>query len=131
MITINTETLEAKLDRIIELLEGQRGTASMEPPAEPEQAEAQKVVPFKVEPETPATPAVDPLAEPETNKSEEEEENLLASISAMVRKLASPEGGKRAETKAIVNQYAAKVSDIPKDKLAEVLDRLTALEVRE
>lgn len=126
MITINTDTLEAKLDRIIELLEGQRGTACVEPPAKPEQAEAQKAEPVKAEAEKPATPAVEPQAEPEPTESAED---LRASISALVRKLASPTGGKRAETKALINQYATNVSGIPEDKLAEVLDKLTALEV--
>lgn len=36
--------------------------------------------------------------------------------------------GKKAEVRAVVNAYAAKVSGIPEDKLAEVLEKLNALE---
>ena len=36
--------------------------------------------------------------------------------------------GKKAEVREIVNAYAAKVSDIPADKLDEVMDKLIALE---
>lgn len=35
---------------------------------------------------------------------------------------------RRDRTKAIIKEYAATVSDIPEDKIAEALDRLTALE---
>ena len=36
--------------------------------------------------------------------------------------------GKRAEAKAIVNEYAANITDLPADKCDEVMARLTALE---
>lgn len=51
-------------------------------------------------------------------------------ISALVRKLAAPTSPehKRTGAKAIVKTYGAKVSDIPEDKYAEVMDKLTALD---
>jgi hypothetical protein len=49
-------------------------------------------------------------------------------ISALVRKLAAPTSAKREQAKAIVKSYGAKVSDIPEDKYAEVMDKLTALD---
>lgn len=36
--------------------------------------------------------------------------------------------GKRAEAKAVVNEYAASITDLPADKCDEVMARLTALE---
>ena len=36
--------------------------------------------------------------------------------------------GKKEKVRAVVNAYAAKVSGIPEDKLAEVLEKLNALE---
>ena len=42
--------------------------------------------------------------------------------------LALTAAGKKEELKAIVKEYAPKVSEIPEDKLAEVLDKLNALE---
>lgn len=42
--------------------------------------------------------------------------------------LALTAAGKKEELKAIIKEYAPKVSDIPADKLAEVLEKLNALE---
>lgn len=52
----------------------------------------------------------------------------LDDITALVRKLVSPGSGKRAEAKALVQKYAAKVKDIPEDKYAEVYKALQKLE---
>lgn len=38
------------------------------------------------------------------------------------------QAGKKDETKAVVNEYAPNVSGIPEDKLAEVMEKLNALE---
>lgn len=51
-----------------------------------------------------------------------------ADILAIVQRLIAPGSTKRAEAKAIVNDYAVKISAIPEDKYAEVMDRLIALE---
>lgn len=67
----------------------------------------------------PAEP--EPVAEPETPAV------TLDDIQALVLKLAAPDSGKRAEVRAIVKEYAERVSLIPADKFAEVMDKLTAL----
>lgn len=67
----------------------------------------------------PAEP--EPVAEPETPAV------TLDDIQALVLKLAAPDSGKRAEVRAIVKEYAERVSLIPEDKFAEVMDKLTAL----
>lgn len=52
----------------------------------------------------------------------------LADVQALVQKLATPTSGKRDAVKSIVNTYAKRVSDIPADKLDEVMTKLTELE---
>lgn len=64
----------------------------------------------------------EPVAEPEQPKY------TKADILAKVQKLAQPNSPKRAEAKAIVQSYAAKVSDIPEDKYNEVMAKLAELE---
>ncbi len=71
---------------------------------------------------------VSPHGEPEPAAEPEQPKYTKADILAKVQKLAQPNSPKRAEAKAIVQSYAAKVSDIPEDKYAEVMDKLTALE---
>ena len=51
-----------------------------------------------------------------------------ADLTAKVQQLAAPGTGKREKVRAIVKSYAEKVGDIPEDKYAEVMDKLTALE---
>lgn len=48
-------------------------------------------------------------------------------VQALVLKLAAPSTGKKDAVKAIVNEYAKKVSDIPEDKLNEVMAKLNQL----
>jgi hypothetical protein len=48
-------------------------------------------------------------------------------VQALVLKLAAPDTGKKAAAKAIVNEYAKKVSDIPEEKLNEVMAKLQKL----
>ena len=50
-----------------------------------------------------------------------------ADVQALVMKLAAPGTGKKDAVKAIVNEYAKKISDIPEDKLNEVMAKLTKL----
>lgn len=73
----------------------------------------------EVAPEEPKTEAP---AEPEKPKA------TLADVQALVQKLATPSSGKRDAVKSIVNAYAKRVSDIPADKLDEVMAKLTELE---
>lgn len=53
-----------------------------------------------------------------------------ADVQALVQKLAAPTSPehKRTGAKAIVKSYGAKVSDIPEEMYAEVMDKLTALD---
>lgn len=78
------------------------------------------ILPPHGEPEPAAAP--EPIAEPELPKYTKDD------IQAKVRKLAAPGSSKRLEVKAIVQEYAAKVSDIPEDKYTEVMMKLIALE---
>lgn len=71
-----------------------------------------------------AAPA--PVAEPEPAK--DEPQYTQADILAIVQRLIAPGSTKRAEAKAIVNDYAVKISAIPEDKYNEVMDRLVKLE---
>lgn len=50
-------------------------------------------------------------------------------VQALVQRLAAPTTGKRDAVRNIVKEYADKVSEIAEDKLAEVMERLNALEV--
>jgi predicted transcriptional regulator len=51
-----------------------------------------------------------------------------ADILAVVQRLIAPGSKKREKAKAIVNDYAVKISAIPEEKYNEVMDRLIALE---
>ena len=51
-----------------------------------------------------------------------------ADILAIVQRLIAPGSNKREQAKAIVNDYAVKISGIPVDKYTEVMDRLIKLE---
>lgn len=64
----------------------------------------------------------EPVAEPEPVKW------TKADLTAKVQQLAAPGTGKREKVRSIVKSYAEKVGDIPEDKYAEVMDKLTALE---
>lgn len=51
-----------------------------------------------------------------------------AELRSLVQKLVA--SGQRDAVKAIVQQYAARVSDVPEDKRAECIEQLKALEVK-
>jgi hypothetical protein len=128
-----------RLDSIIELLGGMKPNCHnctetalrvmgenlkhVQTTAEPQEAPEQSV-PEINHPADVLPPHGDPepVAEPEPPKF------TKADILAKVQKLAGPNNPKREQAKAIVKSYGAKVSDIPEDKYAEVMDKLTALE---
>ena len=64
--------------------------------------------------------APEPEAQPEANYTKED-------VQTLVLKLAAPSTGKKDAVKAIVNEYAKKVSDIPAEKLNEVMAKLNQL----
>lgn len=72
-------------------------------------------------------PAMDPT-QPETPTGDAEPARAVdrGDVQKMVVKLSA--AGKKEKAREIVKGYAEKVSAIPEDKLAEVLDKLTALE---
>lgn len=63
---------------------------------------------------------VEPVAEPEANYTKKD-------VQALVLKLAAPGTGKKDAVKAIVNEYAEKISAIPEEKLNEVMAKLQKL----
>lgn len=123
-IIITLPTVEAKLDRIIELLEQvtthgcSKCTESVvkfvaselgqteQPEPEKEEIPGQEVL---VETPAPEKPAV-----------------KLADVQKKVVDLST--AGQKDAVKAVIQAYAPRVSAIPEDKLAEVLEKLTALE---
>lgn len=66
---------------------------------------------------------VSPHAAPEPEQVNYTKED----VQALVLKLAAPNTGKKDAVKAIVNEYAKKVSDIPEEKLNEVMAKLQKL----
>lgn len=76
---------------------------------------------------------VSPHAQPEPvgiSKKENVEPEVnytKADVQALVMKLAAPGTGKKDAVKAIVNEYAKKISDIPEEKLNEVMAKLNQL----
>lgn len=125
----NTITIElsaedrARLDRLAECLEKQLPpTVHLEP-----MAPAKPVRP--VEPEAPTKPEA-PTAEdhPVENpfpEAPEAPKHTMADVQQKVVALSA--GGKKAQARDIVKQYAEKVSLIPEDKLDEVMAKLDEL----
>ena len=142
-VTIELPSIEAKLDAIIELLkqtphctECARTVAetacactaeavrqATQGHAEPAQESAEDVGEVNTQPEEekPTTATEDAPAAPEQpTVSRADIQQKVVNLSA---------AGKKAEVRDIVLAYNnTKVSDIPEDKLAEVWDKLTALE---
>jgi hypothetical protein len=129
---MNTITIElcaedrARLDRIIEGLQ-----LSLLP-----KAEAELINEPAEEPKTaPKTEEVNPQenvpAETETKAEPTKEEPVKPTVTpaeVQAKVISLVQSGKRDEVKAIVTTYAPRVGEIPEDKLAEVMTKLTALE---
>lgn len=93
--------------------------------------EAPKNAPTATETQTP--PVIQPTEETptaeETAPAEEAKPTVTTEqIRQKVILLSAAGGQKKAKAREIVNAYAAKISDLPEDKLTEVWDKLTALE---
>lgn len=97
--------VEAKLDRIIELL----SKLDAAPAAAPVKVNTPSPAPAAPAPEVPA-------AKPCTK----------AGLSQLVVRLSA--AGLKAQVREIITAYADRVSNIPEDKYAEVMAKLTALE---
>ena len=135
----------AKLDKILETLEGSRpNCSSCTEAALQVMGENLKIVTGEPAAPTSATNTaaaetghpvdeVSPHGDPEPAAAPEQPEApkyTKADVQALVQKLAAPTSPehKRTGAKAIVKSYGAKVSDIPEEKYAEVMDKLTALD---
>jgi hypothetical protein len=93
----------------------------------PQQAEkTEKDEPVNEHPVDEVSPHVvpEPVVEPEPVA---EANYTKADVQTLVLKLAAPGTGKKDAVKAIVNEYAKKVSDIPEEKLNEVMTKLQKL----
>ena len=104
----------ARLDRIIAELSNLAGNPRQEQPNIETQA---NTFPVKEKPPHP------------TETVTEGPEITLEQVQKKVVQLAAGWGGaKKAQVRAIINDYAPKVPDLPVDKLPEVWERLLALE---
>ena len=119
----------ARLDNIFTALEGVLGHSHTKEIAEAPKAETPK--PAAPEPAAPEMPEPRGEAKPQETAAPEpapaeapkvSTEELQSKVVQLVR------AGKKDEARAIVTEYAKSVSEIPADKRAEVLSRLTALE---
>lgn len=110
----------ARLDAILAALTnaGQNvHTAESQPAREAEKPEAEETKPAEAEAPVEATEPATEAAPAVTS------EDLHRKVRQLLQKQ-----DKRAKVKAIVLSYAERVTAIPEDKLAEVWDKLTALE---
>lgn len=121
----------ARLDKLIEAFEKatpHNCESSAKTVATTEECPGQlELTPVEEEP----TQAEEPIKEEPTTEAEPVKEEVPTVTRAMVQQkvvslAAIPT--KKAAVRDIVNSYAAKVSDIPEDKLAEAYTRLTSLE---
>ena len=138
-ITLSVElgpNTQAKLDQILELLQGmkpnchscvQTAVAMTKDLAEAATAPQPAQEPAPLEIVHPAD-EVSPHGEPEPAAEPEPVKWTKDDLTKKVQALAAPGTGKREKVRAIVKSYAEKVGDIPADKYAEVMDKLTALE---
>lgn len=141
-IKITTELCaedRARIDRLTAAME--RMADDMEPPVialagTPFEKEPKVTEPEKVETPEPVieeTPAAEPESVPEEVGAPDDEpdvkevpEHTKAELQQKVISLVT--AGKKDEVKAIIEQYAERVSAIPDEKINEVWDKLTALE---
>jgi len=102
----------ARIDRLIAVLENV-GTPYAAPSAEPEK------------------PAKKPPAEPEKAEPQPERETPKTTKADIRTKVVALVGAKKkAEVEAIIKAYAPSVTELPDDKLDEVMQKLTELEVK-
>lgn len=123
-ITITLPTVEAKLDRIIDLLEQltthdcSKCTESVVKFVASELSQAEQP-----DPQTEEIPGQEVLVD---TPAPEKPAVKLADVQKKVVDLST--AGQKDAVKAIIQAYAPRVSAIPEDKLVEVLEKLTALE---
>lgn len=113
----------ARLDRILEALErvAPRQLYALDLSAPLESPENEPQAPEAETPQETQTETKKPT-EPKNEAPAVTVEDIRSKVLALTA------AGKKEELKAIIKDYAPKVSEIPADKLAEVLDKLNALE---
>ena len=115
------------------LLEGLMGSvtllASVLANAQPQEAQ-EKIIEKTIPNDATSHPVdeVSPHAAPEPEAAPAATQYTQADILAIVQRLIAPGSNKREQAKAIVNDYAVKISAIPEDKYTEVMERLIKLE---
>lgn len=107
----------ARLDAILAALQT-CGTPYSAPVAAQDAAETTEAEAVPVSTPEEETPTAETVA-PQPTVSHADIQRKVVTLSA---------AGKKAEVREIVTKYAKKVSDLPEDKLVEVMDKLTALE---
>lgn len=115
-----TAFLEKRIGQVDELYGKELPNRTDPEPAEAEPAEATQPEP------TPAAEA-EPVKDA-PNKPTEATAPQVTIEDIRGKVLALTGAGKKDEVRAIIHQYATKVPDIPEDKRAEVLEKLTKLE---
>lgn len=121
----------ARLDNLAKALEAMTVTPCIQAeaiaPLAPVEAKTEAPAPVKKEEPKKESPApVEPTPEPEKPAAASAPEVTTAELQSKVVKLVS--AGKKDEARGIVMEYAKSVSDIPAEKRAEVMERLSALE---
>lgn len=134
MTTLNvtiqlSEGDRAKLDAILGALERLAGSpikAAEPAQVAPEPVKSEPAVPTPAPAEPAPAPVEKEAPAPAPKQTETAPEVTTAELQSKVVQLVS--AGKKEATRAIVQEYAKSVGEIPADKRAEVLERLNALE---
>lgn len=115
-----TDFLEKRIEQVDELYGKELPSRTANENTEAEPAET-------TQPEQTPAPKEEPATEP-SNKPTEVTAPQVTIEDIRGKVLALTGAGKRDEVRALVKAYADKVTDIPEDKRAEVLEKLTKLE---
>ena len=129
----------ARLDRLAEALEryphkcescakGVADTVAAVVKATQETNTAEKAQEQPTEPTKDDTPATAPATEEKPAGKTEQAVTLAQIRQKVVQLAAGADAAKKAAVRAIIHDYAEKVSDLPEDKWPEVWERLTAME---
>ena len=115
-----TAALEKRTTQVDELYGKEMPSRTASEPAEEKPAET-------TQPEQEPTPEAEPATKPSNEPTKETAPQVtIEDIRGKVLELTG--AGKKDEVRAIIHQYATKVPDIPENKRAEVLEKLTKLE---
>ena len=130
VVELGPETM-GKLDAILTALEkaGRHNCASCVESAVTMTKDLAEQVTAAAAATEPAASEITEAPAPEKAEKAEQTEYTKDDVLALVQKLAAPNSPHREKAKAIVKEYAPKVSAIPAEKYGEVMDRLNKLTV--